>query len=629
MFDAYHKWLGIPPGAEARPPTHYQLLGIARDERDAEVIESAAIRQMAYVRNFQSGAHAKECARILGELSQARLTLRDPAKRAEYDATLAPPTLPDVPTFTLPGAPAMVAPAPVVHALAVETIPIRERTSGGGGLLGAIVPLGVAACLLAGVGVLGMNYLNRPKDVANNIAPKPPIIANPATTPRLPVPENLAVLEIVTEPARATVTATGMRARRTPDAATGKLVLELPEADGKRPLTLASIAPGYREFKQIVVPKPGERRALRLKLEPSEEAVGGGDNVGIAKATTPTPPKVATMPKGRNGLPLAVGPSALAAGSGDDEEMAHPEPKVVSTPAVRFKEAFGPIRCLAIHPEGLRAATGHEDGGLRSWSLQKGTFLKRLDGHKAAVVGMAFSPDGKRLVSAGADGMIRLWDAKTGKELGKRPTGKADVHAIAYGPGGLAITAVAGQVAILDLSRPNPIRSWDVGVGTWVTGLAVSIKARLILTGDSGGRVEVHDAETGNRPQFIPTQDGEVGALAIAEDGRLGLAARQDGPINLIDLRTGQVLRKLKGHEGRVLGAAFAPDGKRAISGGEDGTLRLWDVKGGFETHRFEGHEGAIAAVAFTPDGKQALSGGADKILRLWDVPDAVEDESP
>lgn len=84
MFDPYHKWLGIPPGH--RPPTHYQLLGIAPDERDPDVIEAAAIRQSAYVRNFQTSPHAKECSRVLGEIALARAILRDPAKRRIYES---------------------------------------------------------------------------------------------------------------------------------------------------------------------------------------------------------------------------------------------------------------------------------------------------------------------------------------------------------------------------------------------------------------------------------------------------------------------------------------------------------------------------------------------------------------
>ena len=86
-FDPYHRWLGVPPGA--RPPTHYQLLGVAPGEADAEVIHAAAVRQTAYVRNFQSGPRAADASRVLSELAEARLTLTDPARRRQYDARLA------------------------------------------------------------------------------------------------------------------------------------------------------------------------------------------------------------------------------------------------------------------------------------------------------------------------------------------------------------------------------------------------------------------------------------------------------------------------------------------------------------------------------------------------------------
>ena len=52
-FDPYHTWLGIPP--EEQPPHHYRLLGIKPFEEKPAVIESAADRQMAHLRSFQSG----------------------------------------------------------------------------------------------------------------------------------------------------------------------------------------------------------------------------------------------------------------------------------------------------------------------------------------------------------------------------------------------------------------------------------------------------------------------------------------------------------------------------------------------------------------------------------------------
>ncbi len=75
MFDPYHQWLDIPSGR--RPPTYYQLLGIAADEMEPEV------------RAFQTGPQAEACTRLLNEIAQARATLLNPSARTAYDAQLA------------------------------------------------------------------------------------------------------------------------------------------------------------------------------------------------------------------------------------------------------------------------------------------------------------------------------------------------------------------------------------------------------------------------------------------------------------------------------------------------------------------------------------------------------------
>lgn len=85
-FDAYHVWLGIPPGEQ--PPDHYRLLGIPLFERDPDVIEQAAERQTAFLRQMETGPHGETVRRILREVAQARATLLNPATRATYDEVL-------------------------------------------------------------------------------------------------------------------------------------------------------------------------------------------------------------------------------------------------------------------------------------------------------------------------------------------------------------------------------------------------------------------------------------------------------------------------------------------------------------------------------------------------------------
>jgi hypothetical protein len=85
-FDPYYKWLGISP--QEQPPNHYRLLTINLFESDAQVIESAADRQMVYLRTFQTGQHVRQAQKLLNEIAQARVCLLNPPKKAEYDAGL-------------------------------------------------------------------------------------------------------------------------------------------------------------------------------------------------------------------------------------------------------------------------------------------------------------------------------------------------------------------------------------------------------------------------------------------------------------------------------------------------------------------------------------------------------------
>ena len=83
MFDPYRKWLGIPQWEQ--PANHYRLLGITPFENDPDVIDAAADRQMAHVRNYQSGPHSELSQKILNELSAARVCLLSPEKKKAYD----------------------------------------------------------------------------------------------------------------------------------------------------------------------------------------------------------------------------------------------------------------------------------------------------------------------------------------------------------------------------------------------------------------------------------------------------------------------------------------------------------------------------------------------------------------
>ncbi|MDB5335351.1 MAG: hypothetical protein JWN70_970 [Planctomycetaceae bacterium] len=170
-FDPYHKWLGILP--KDQPPHHYRLLGVEAFEDDLQVIESAADRQLGYLRKFQSGEHAADCQKLLNEVSRARLCLLKPAAKAAYDEQLRDQL--EMPAEEL-----------------IEFEPLmatsgRPRRSEGPGPV-AWASAGVLVLLIIG----GLAFLFRGKGPAN--VPAPPGIADgqPAVTPPGPGSNSVA-----------------------------------------------------------------------------------------------------------------------------------------------------------------------------------------------------------------------------------------------------------------------------------------------------------------------------------------------------------------------------------------------------------------------------------------------------
>jgi len=78
-FDAYHKWLGIPPAEQ--PASHYRLLGLEVFEPEGDVIASATDSRMRFVRAFLVGEHSEVAQKILNEIAAARVCLLNADKK--------------------------------------------------------------------------------------------------------------------------------------------------------------------------------------------------------------------------------------------------------------------------------------------------------------------------------------------------------------------------------------------------------------------------------------------------------------------------------------------------------------------------------------------------------------------
>ncbi len=85
-FDAYYKWLAIPPAEQ--PPNHYRLLGLPLFEADQEVIAAAAVQRFNWVRKFETSAHADLAHELAREIKAAWKCLNKTEKKLAYDVKL-------------------------------------------------------------------------------------------------------------------------------------------------------------------------------------------------------------------------------------------------------------------------------------------------------------------------------------------------------------------------------------------------------------------------------------------------------------------------------------------------------------------------------------------------------------
>src|SRR5215831_5470914 len=82
---------------------------------------------------------------------------------------------------------------------------------------------------------------------------------------------------------------------------------------------------------------------------------------------------------------------------------------LVGTPAAaQLRGHGGPVRAIAISPDGKRAISGSFDSSAIRWSLERNSAEQVLRFHDGAVNAVAILPDG-RLVTAGEDARIALW----------------------------------------------------------------------------------------------------------------------------------------------------------------------------------------------------------------------------
>ena len=275
----------------------------------------------------------------------------------------------------------------------------------------------------------------------------------------------------------------------------------------------------------------------------------------------------------------------------------------------------GPVRALAISPDGSHAVSGSFDTSAIRWSLTRNVAKQVMRFHDNAVNAVAWLKDG-RVVTAGADAHIAIWTQ--GKP---EPDHVLDGHS---GP--------IAALAVSDDGKWLASASWDHSVRLWplaggesrvlegnsqnVNGVAFSPDGRDLVSAGydttlriwrvSDGGVSVHN---------LPTP---LNSVAIAPDGEI-VAAGADGHVYFLSPQ-GELHGDVQASATPIIAIAISPDGKLVAAAGVRGSVAVIERKTRKLDRTLIGPGLPVWSVTFFPDNRTLLTGGTDRTIRRWDA---------
>jgi WD40 repeat protein len=599
MFDPYHKWLGIPK--DQRPPTHYQLLGIAPGETDSEVIEEAAIRQSSHLRAYQLGPHAEVCTRLLNEIARARATLLDPAKRRHYEQTIVRKPVTAITAITA------TVPAPVAtpfddlddtddRPLArPRSAPVHKPAASNAGLW---IGLAVAGVLGIVGSIVVVTMLIHSRDVVHRM-PAPPV------PPLVPIKDDEAPAPGVNNPREQVLADAAAHWRLGVEQAAQK--------HPKYPLITAG------DIKQnVAADGPGARPDAKVA---SMEAA----HFNAGREPSPAGTQLTVYLRLRD--PQARWDYGLFSKRGNANQSA-------------FHLTCGPTPTGRLMVFDVDTSNGRNQASfpmngidLRAWH----DIVGRYDGQKVQII-----CDGRIVAQRPAGGAIgeNNQDLLIGAEVVngqlRRPfTGAMEDAALwTRSLSDEEVAKLSGTDRLVVAIAPAPPPPPPVNVaafteikpgeeyrlGKLVMALALTPNGRYALFQQPRG-IAVWSVEESREVRTVPMVNIPVLRIAASPDNRTFAAVTPNGRVLVCDLEAGTMLRELV-HGPMIHAVAFSSDGALlATGGGSTKTTtftKIWDVKKGDVVQTLSGETIPTGSLALH-DGT-ALTVDMLRTLRRWDV---------
>lgn len=572
-FDAYHKWLGIPP--EEQPPHHYRLLGISLFEKDRAVIISALDQRQAFLKQKLVSSQGELAEPLLEQLQQARLCLLNRLTKAQYDSAL------------------------------------REQ----GFAVTSNVPSPLSVALepqALGDGAKPQSPRSRLKRTAE--ANEPP--QQDATANGFQFPTDHDFDDLATKMKR------DKRRSRQIFWAVNTLVV-------------GAVAGGiWWLMGKGVLPPPGElldppkkQRVVDIADEPTDPDPSETPNRETEAKTTKPEESTATTSVRPEPTPSKTEPSTVVNNSPAENPPTTTKPSIKvpqGTDEKRFADHRVTVVDFSLSADGSLLATAGPAGDCRVWDVATGEVKTPFKGHEGPVHSVAFAPKGNLVLSSGET--LKLWNPSTGKELAELKTNRRPVRASLFWPNGRQVATVgAGAIEVWEVATRKQVRMIS-GVHPFCGSLALS-EDGLTLAAATGEEAEVatlFQTSTGKEIRSFVGHKSRISSVALSKDGKSLWTTSNEHVARLWNTKTGT--SEIVFAHADVL--ALSPDETLLATGGLDGFVSIWNAQTGSGLLQLPRQKLQVLDITFLPDGEHILFAGDSSdesrktsTLQLWRLP--------
>lgn len=288
---------------------------------------------------------------------------------------------------------------------------------------------------------------------------------------------------------------------------------------------------------------------------------------------------------------------------------------MAATAHAQLRGHGGPVRALAISPDGKTAISGSFDTSAIRWSLDRNAAVEVLRYHEGAVNAVADLGHG-RVATSGEDVRIAIW------RLGvAQPESVLEGHAAPV----VALAVSPDRTMLASASWDHTARLWPLAGGAPrvlaghsqnVNGVAFARDGRAAVTVGYDATLRIWPLDGG--APVVVTLPTPLNAVAVAPDGEIATAGA-DGKVYLLS-PAGELRTEIDAAPAPIIAVAVSGDGKFVAAAGVRGSVAIIDRA----TRRLErtliGPGLPVWSAAFFPDGRTLLTGGADRMIRRWDA---------